>query len=394
MTARCSRCGRPLVGGGCPACSLATLAGFVHREIVGLAVLIAIAGGAFVGTRAVARASTSLRHGDAAAWYDLGQQQLAAGRTSDAISSLGRASAMVRDRYEYRLALAAALEAAGQVDSARQVLAGVRERTPEDPTVNTRLARLEAGRGDVTAATRYYEHALHGSWTPDGIDERRRLQIELIHYLLSNNQNRRALAELLLLEVGQPDDAPAHLETARLFAAAGDPARALKQFELVLQRDAKNPSALAGAGSAAFRLGDYSRALEYLSAAPGDQPGVEEQRRLSALVLSRDPLRPRLRYAERHRRLSAALTHVAARLESCEQRVHGASIDEIQRLRADVGAAASRLARVRAPSLRAIENGLDVVLRIERDMPSSCGEPTLDDRALLLIGRMHEAGAQ
>src|SRR6185503_14293115 len=117
--------------------------------------------------------SHALRMRDAAAWYGRGRQRLAGGDAAGAIPALRRATAIDRDNPAYRLALASALSTAGQTDSARELLMTVRDRAPEDATVNLQLARLEARRGDPASATRYYQNALYGVWPGEASEDRR-----------------------------------------------------------------------------------------------------------------------------------------------------------------------------------------------------------------------------
>src|ERR1051325_5666982 len=69
----------------------------LHREVLQLAALVMVAIAAFFVTRAIAGNSRDMTLRDAEAWYDRGEQLMAAGRLDDAIESLRRAS--VRNRY-------------------------------------------------------------------------------------------------------------------------------------------------------------------------------------------------------------------------------------------------------------------------------------------------------
>ena len=61
---------------------------------------------------------------------------------------------------------------------------------------------------------------------------------------------------------------------AQLFAKAGDNAHALDQFQRALRLAPENGEALAGAGQAAFQLGDYALARTYLRRAPAEADEV------------------------------------------------------------------------------------------------------------------------
>ena len=116
----------------------------IHREIFQLTVLILVAIGAFLLTRAVAASNREMSLRDATEWYRQGQQAIAAGRVDDAIDSLRRAAVRKRSDTRYVLALAQALALKGDDDGARSVLLTLREATPEDPDINLELARLAA----------------------------------------------------------------------------------------------------------------------------------------------------------------------------------------------------------------------------------------------------------
>ena len=383
-----------MTGGGCPACADNGLYRFVHREILLLLALGAIAGVLFLLTRTAAAANRGMRVREAAVWFDLGQRQLRARRLEEAVTSLRRATAIDRDNGGYRLRLAEALAASGHDGAARQVLLELRGRAPEDPDINTSLARLEVRRQDLTAAVRYYENALYGSWPADQAAARRHLRLELIRYLLAHGEQRGALSQLLVLSANLPEQVPLQVEAAQLFMSAGDSRRALEHFRQALRADRDNAVALAGAGEAAFNLGDYTRARRYLRAVPRQAERIRELSTLADLVLTSDPLMPGLRREERRRRLLAGLTHAAARLESCllqpGRRVES-SRGVMKSLRQEALSLADALTGRRfrgAPEV--LERGVDLLSRVERAADGAgCGTLTNVDRALALVARRY-----
>jgi tetratricopeptide (TPR) repeat protein len=393
-TSSCARCGDPLADGNCRACDRRTYSTFVHREIVVLVVLCAAVVVGLVLTRAVARANRTVRLRDASSWYNAGENHLANGRTEGAIQALRRAAAINRDNRAYRLALAGALAADRQDDAARQVLLGVRESTPEDPEVNVQLARLEARHGDLSGTVRYYQNAVYGAWSGDQGDARRQVRIELIRYLLVHEERGRALSELLVLSGNLPDDVGSQTEAGQLFLGAGEPRRGLDRFRQALRIDPKNGPALAGAGQAAFELGDYTSALRYLRAADPASGRVSELRVVADFVLTRDPLRPGLSLRQRQERAMVGLSRAVEVLDHCVGKPQTNS-KAFESLRAEASALEPKLA---LGTLRrfpdSIETSVDLVYRIERQAVDSCGPPSPRDRALLLIGRRHEADRQ
>ncbi|MBI4485978.1 MAG: tetratricopeptide repeat protein [Acidobacteria bacterium] len=285
---------------------------------------------------------------------------------------------------QYRLALADALAANHLDEEAKRVLLALRESQPEDPAANLQLARLEARGSDADATRRYYQNALAGLWRPEQAEERRRVRTELIEFLLAHEERARALSELLVLAANLPADAAVHAQVGRLSLAAGDPRLALDHFVRAVDLDSGHAGALAGAGEAAFELGDYNLALRYLKAAPGADADAANLRELTQLVLNGDPLAPRLGSNERRRRLLVAFERASERLEACGD----AGLEPLRNEARDFESALSLPRRRQPPDL--VNDGVDLVYRIERDVEQSCGTPpTPLDRALLLIGRRH-----
>ena len=386
----CQQCGGPLDDDDrCPRCGAPALLGFLQREFLVLAVLSVVAVTAFLATRGVAQLYADIRERDAAAWYRTGQAHLANGHPEEAAEAFRHATAMARENQAYRLALAAALTAHGRDEAARQVLLGVRALAPEHPEANLRLARLEARRDDESAAVRYYQNALYGVWEPDRAEQRASVRVELIEYLLARGRQDRALAELLALEGNLPAEPAAYLQAGHLFRRAGDPARALAQFERVLARHPKHADAAAGAAEAAFSLGDYARAQRHLRTAPADRQDVVELRQVTSMVLARDPLAPRLSYAERRRRLIENLTQTADDVGACSDSPEVRSrVDPLHEEAQGLLAALAR--RTATQSLETIETGVDLVYRLRRELADRCGASGAAHRALLIIGERHQ----
>jgi tetratricopeptide (TPR) repeat protein len=394
----CARCGGPLAAGRCAACDVKAESGVVRREFFVIVILGLVLVFGFVLTRAVSRANDELRRRDAAEWFTAGEQDLAAGRAASAVIALRHAVAIDRDNGHYRLALGRALVTARQDGAARQVLVGIRELAPEDPEVNLQLARLEARQGEMPAAIRYFQSALHGTWGADQQDLRRRARVELVRYLLAHDERARALSELLILDGNLPDEVPRHLEAGELFLGAGDAGRALEHFRSALGHESGNRQALAGAGEAAFEVGDYAAARRFLLAArpdPGDARAgrLNELREVADLVLDRDPLRPRLPVRDRRARLTAGVTQARTRLDACVGHSPAPSATRqaaLDALRAELDALhATPAGKGRDGSVEAIEAGLNLIYRIERET-AECGPPSSLDRALLLIAKRHE----
>jgi tetratricopeptide (TPR) repeat protein len=366
-------------------------ANLIHREILQLAMLVAVAVAAFLVTRVIATDNHDMTVRDAAEWYQRGQHQLAAGDADGAIDSFQRATAKNRIEKRYVLALARALAGAHQDEAARSALLALRESAPEDLEVNLQLARLAADRQDVTEAIRFYHTAVYGSWPADAA-ARQRVRAELVRFLLTHDQASRAVAELIALGTDLPDDAASHVEVGQLFLAAGDSRHALDQFQRALRAAPDSGAALAGAGQAAVRIGDFTLARKYLRKAPDGAGGVAENRELVDLVLSHDPLAAHIGSSARHQRLADSFSYAEQRLHSCiEQPSRGHEPTDELALRDEAEAFKTQLSSFAVHEEDTIETGVELIYRIERDLAQHCSPLAPLDRALILIGRRHGA---
>ena len=366
---------------------------FIHREILQLGVLILAAVAAFLLTRAVAASNRDMSLRDAVEWYRRGQQAVGTGRVDDAIDAFRRATVRDRDDRRYVLALAQALALKRDDEGARSVLLTLREAAPEDPDINLQLARLAAASSNATEALRFYRNALYAPWPTEQVAARRSLRVELIRFLLAQGRTGPALSELLALSTDLPDDAATRFEVAQLFAQAGDNRHALEQFQRTLELAPQTRGALAGAGQAAFQLGDYALARTYLRQAPDEPNEVRTTRDVVDLVLSSDPLAVHLGSAERRRRLMADFSYAQERLRTCleehAERAGGDSTSEESALESEAQAFEDQWQRSAILEQDTVETGADLIDRIERQVTGRCGVPTAFDRALLLIGRQH-----
>jgi tetratricopeptide (TPR) repeat protein len=392
----CTECGRSLTAGRCLRCDgrrwLRVVYGqFVQREIFVLTVLVGVTIAAFFVTRNVAASNDELRRQQAALWFEAGQEALQSGQVEPAVVTLRRAVSRDPENRDYRLALASALATSRLDDEAKRVLLILREAEPEDPETNVQFARIEARGEDADSARRYYESAIAGLWQPEDADERRAVRLELVDFLVAREERERALSQLLVLDANLPADQDVQVRVGRLFLSAGDPRQALDRFVSALDTDPDDGAALAGAGESAFELADYVAASRYLNAAPEDDRIVAELREISELVLASDPLEPRLRVSERSRRLLVMIEQATASLGICLADPSVAGRDSLEALQVETANFDAAVAEERRGDLRdLIDEGVDLVYRIERSIELRCSTPIMPlDRALLLIGRRH-----
>jgi hypothetical protein len=188
-------------------------------------------------------------------------------------------------------------------------------------------------------------------------------------------------------------------------------------------------TALAGAGEAAYRSGNYATAQRYLRAAANVNPQDAYTRQLLAttdLILDANPFQSHISDAERNRRITAAFAQAEKRLTECAQQTGvdldptsaGATTDKtvgLKNISAVLAATPSaksaasplaslqlrwtatkpELAHLRSPGETDLPDAImDVVFQIEQQTASICGQPQGFDLALLLISQKREAVSQ
>lgn len=361
---------------------------FLHRELLLLLVLVAVGLGLFVATRRLASSNDALRQRDAAEWLARGRAGLQRGDAPTALVSLRKAAHIDRANREIAIALSTALERSGSRSEAIDVLESLRDLRPDDADINVELARLAAARGDLTQAIRDYQDALDALWSPSVSATSRAVRTEFIALLLSHGERARALSQTLVLGADGLDTPAELLEVAGLLREAGDPRRALDRYRRVLASTPANAAALMGAGRAAFDLGDYAAARSYFDRVPALEADARELREVAALVVSADPLAPRLARGERQARRSRIVEQALGRLGACGG-------DEPQRRAVADALTALQVkeptrARGQPPTdeLERSEDAVELAARAER-LADRCGTANALDRAIGLIARAH-----
>jgi tetratricopeptide (TPR) repeat protein len=352
--------------------------------------------------------------------YQRGQADAAANRYDDAIDAFRAALTCDPTNSQYQLSLARALRDSNdprRLDEAESYLIALWERAPQDAAVNLALARVAARRGSIEDATRYYHSAMYGVWNSDPDTNRRKARIELIQFLLKKGAADRAESELMALATALPPAPDAHLQAAQLFAQAQDYAGELAQYEEVLRFDPANATALAGAGQAAYRSGNYTNARGYLQEAVNANAQDTDSRQLLAtteLILRDDPFLGHISDAERNRRIAAAFNQSEKRLDECAQQKNvdlkatatpatgsgsasapAPAPSPLLALQSLWTEASPDLARLRSPAETDLPDAImDVVFQIEQQTAATCGQPQGLDLALLLISQKREAANQ
>jgi tetratricopeptide (TPR) repeat protein len=349
--------------------------------------------------------------------YQQGVADTAANRYDDAIDAFRAALTCDPTNSQYQLSLARALRDSNdprRLDEAESYLIALWQRAPQDAAVNLALARLAARRGSIEDATRYYHNAMYGAWTSSPDANRSKARVELIQFLLKRGAPDKAESELMALATALPPAPDEHLQAAQLFAQARDYAGELAQYEEVLRLDPANFAALAGAGQAAYREGNYTTALRYLQEAVSTNPRDEDSRQLlttTELILRNDPFVGHISDVERNRRIAAAFAQAEKRLDECAQQKNvdlnttatpaassapapapAPAPSPLLALQSLWTEAKPDLARLRLPAETDLPDAImDVVFQIEQQTATTCGQPQGLDLALLLISQKREA---
>jgi tetratricopeptide (TPR) repeat protein len=365
------------------------------REPVMITVLSTVAVLCFLGVSWLSSLYRAQQKSLATEWFDRGAADLQQHRFQPAVNEFRTALLYSRDNYSYQLNLAEALVGQKRTEEAGAYLANLWDREPENGLVNLELARIAAQDGEPEQALRYYHNAIYATWPADHEGARRDARLELIHYLLKINQKAQAQSELIALEANLGDDSARQAQVGELFMEAGDYTNALAAYRQSLKVSRKDAAALAGAGRAAFELGQYRPAVQYLESALAVNPGDAEtagRLKIAQLVLQMDPFRRKISAAERDRIVMEAFAAAGERLQSCGAQNSGGSTQAAQQ---DLyGAWTKMKPQITERGLRRdpdlAEHAMELVFRIERRTSSICGSPTATDRALVLIAKLHE----
>lgn len=333
-------------------------------------------------------------------WQGKGQAYLSASQPVRAVEAFQTALRYDPGSQQLRYAMVDALLAAGRSEQARSYLLNMWEHEPANATVNLRLGRIAAARGDVTRATLYYHNAVYGVWEKSAQQHRIETRLELARFLLKQKQVREADAELVALAANAPPTPELASQLGELFLEADDLQNAQEQFESVLKKSPHDPKALAGAGQAAFAQGKYATAYSYLQRAEAhgaSGPDVSELLKTSEMILNNDPLDRRVAFDVRVRRTVQALATATDRLESCAAQTdtQGGTPPQIEQALQQLAAAQDK------KNLRSLRHDPDLVIAsaglvfsAEELAAKSCGRPQGMDLALLLIGRSHAEATQ
>jgi tetratricopeptide (TPR) repeat protein len=220
---------------------------------------------------------------------------------------------------------------------------------------------------------------------------------EFCEYLLDNNAMNQAEAEIIALaDNTSPEDIRGRKTVGSLLLHARMWSRALQEFQTLLSHDPHDEDALAGTATAAFQLGQYLQARDYLERLPREKladPELARMYEVSRKVVSLNPFAPGLSVDEKAKRTAEALAVAQARAFACEGQNGNTSSGA-----SSTSALASALATSNQNSAdwternlrkypERIEPAMSAVFEMENAAADRCGEPQGADYALWVIGR-------
>jgi tetratricopeptide (TPR) repeat protein len=373
---------------------------YFAREPLILLVLTTLAVIFFLAVSALSKVYQARRESLAEDWFKRAVTDQQAGHLDRAVHEFQAAELYSRDNFVYQLSLAQTLEREGNIDEAYSYLLNLRERQPDNGTVNLELARILAKEKESSQAIRYYHNALYAVWPIDPEEHRQTVRFELIKFLLRQNATAQAQSELIALAASLPKDPDLHTRVAALFLDTQDYEHALAEYRDALETDRHNAAALAGAGHASYELAMYPLARRYLQAAVAANPTDAESSNLlqtATLVLKMDPYRRQISVSDRNRAVIDAFNTAGERLKTCPLPEAAGSEGST-----DAKAAQPPLAtqwkemqpKMTAGNLRRdpdlVETAMDLIFAVEQQTNSTCGTPTGKDLALLLVSKLHE----
>ncbi len=349
------------------------------------AIVLAAIGALFVIDTLLVEKERAERRSEARQLFEEGLRLQRDGNAHDAVDRLRVAFADERENSAYQRALAAAELAAGKVSDAETVLTDRLQRDPVDAAASLIMARALVREHKFTQAISFYHRAIYGRWDDDRMGNRVQARFELVDLLAARSSRQELLAELLPLQSEAPGDVPTRKRIARLFIAAGSPARAIDLFRDILRREGSDADAYAGIGEAEFQRGNYRAARGGFLSAIGLRPQSPEIKARLALcnqVLALDPTQRGIGTTEQYRR-SMSVLRVA--LESAAGCAESASVQPLQVLADTVRTALIR--RVPASRLHeAAESNLDLATRFWQARRRDCAGPVADSaRAMELV---------
>ncbi len=352
----------------------------------------------FAITAALARTYHAREEGLVSQWLQKGNEDLANGKPAQAFEDFRNSLSYGPENPDVQIRLAEALLADGRFTEAHSYLVNLWDRAPGSGEVNLDLAHVSMQTGDIDQTIHYFRSAIFGSWEKEPALQRRKVRLELCEYLLSHRLASDAQAEIAGLAADTPAVEGILLEqNGHLFLRAGEPGKALAEFEAALQTDPRQSQWLADAGQVAFDNGDYLKAETYISRSNRENPSDEINSSLLLVrdILGNDPFLAGLSDEEQTRRSWRDFGLGLERLRNCAGNNNtgpssGQSLSELQLLDKDAQDLQNRV-NLRSlggnPEMR--NEAMQLVFQIENDASRLCGPATGLDQALTQIEKQH-----
>jgi predicted AlkP superfamily phosphohydrolase/phosphomutase/Flp pilus assembly protein TadD len=208
---------------------------------------------------------------NANAWKNLGESYIRMGDFEAASDALERVAAIRTDAVEVRRTLAGLYEQTGRHDKAIAILTPLLGKYPEDPRIPARLGTLHARAREYETACSYYERAL------SLYQNQPRVRYELLAAYAMMGRSDRAMR--LLTDWNDAEgDISLPLELGKVFFKLGDDARAMRAYELAIDRQPGNAEAHFYQGLLFTRQGLTDRAVGKFEEAVALRPDYTEAR--------------------------------------------------------------------------------------------------------------------
>jgi tetratricopeptide (TPR) repeat protein len=318
----------------------------------------------------------------AARLFQQGQALMQRGDNAQAIERIQDALAIERGNRDYLRMLAQAQFAAGKTSDAESTLTELLQSNPTDGLASLVMGRVLVKEGRFAEAISYLHRAIYGDWKEDAAGNRLRARFELIDLLAGRNSKQELLAELIAVQ----DHIPPDLERkrGRLFLLAGSPARAAEVFRGILQDAPEDADAIAGLGEAEFARGNYREAERHFQTAlrlAPDNQAARQRLDLCNEVLTLDPTMRGIGPTERFRRSRRLVELTVGETTQCIGQNASA---EVQGLLDEAGKALK--AHVSAvQQSEASESNLDLAEELWQARKQECKSPPATDGPLGLV---------
>src|ERR1700735_245887 len=331
-------------------------------------------------------------------WFAAGEERFQAGDPNSALTDYQNALVYSPNHTKFQFHLATALVEARHYDQARPYLLALLSESPGSGEVNLQLARIAAQNNSLPDAERYYQGAIYGKWkSDDPIAMRWQVRQEFCNFLISKGVISQAIPAVIDLAENTPDGDSAGLKiVGQLLLRTQQWSRAQQVYRSLLSSDRHDEEALAGAGRAAFELGEFADSLDdfnRLSAERREQPDIARAYEIAHRAMAMSPYLGGLSAQVRAQRAENALSLAEARAQRCARQSGVSLLETPPRTELQIAYATMQtmgenwtIRNLREFPDR-LESAMQTAFSIENAAAKDCGEPQGDDRALWLLGR-------